>query len=308
MPMKSSSGIVRSLAIQFVSLLLTTVLLAGPISAQQPAAPAKAPAPHEAAPRAPEPTFDNLLAVDSYKMYGEIRNVGQLMSSGGLGEIVDPIIKLADPPQQFKSIITFLKKNAEALASARLLFATWPARSDVPDAFVAIEFATNEEAAKFTPKLETFLPTVLPPIPQPTPEATESPAKPAPAKPAEPGQQPLAAQPKQETVAAPAASPAVERLPFVITHAGNLVLISDKAFKFEKLHPVGSKSLFEDQNFRIAHDRFSSESLFVFFNVALEEKRKPKQPQTIVETEAEQARKIEEAKADAETDAEADAQ
>jgi hypothetical protein len=294
--MKSPSGIVRSLAIQFVSLLLATVLLAGPICAQQPAAPAKAPAPREAAPRAPDPTFDNLLAADSYKMYGEIRNVGQLMSSGGLGEIVDPIIKLADPPQQFKSIITFLKKNAEALAAARLLFATWPARSDVPDAFVAIEFATNEEAAKFTPKLESFLPTVLPPIPEPTPEATESPAKSAPAKPAEPGQQPLAAQPKKETAAAPAASPAVERLPFVISHTGNLVLISDKSFKFEKLHPVGSKSLFEDQNFRIAHDRFSTEPVFVFFNVALEERRKPanqKQEQVVTVADAQQMKPVE---------------
>src|SRR6266853_5653268 len=148
---------------QFVSLLLVMTLLAAPIWAQRPAQPVNPPASRETASRAPEPTFDNLLAADSYKMYGEIRNVGQLMSSGGLGEIVDPIIKLADPPQQFKSIITFLKKNAEALASARLLFATWPARSDVPDAFVAIEFATNEEAAKFAPKLEIFLPTFLPP-------------------------------------------------------------------------------------------------------------------------------------------------
>src|SRR5882762_6184026 len=171
MPMKSSSGIVRSLAIQFVSLLLATFLLAGPICAQQPPTPAKTPAPREAAPRSPEPTFDNLLAADTYKMYGEVRNIGQLMSTGGVGEIVDPIIKLADPPQQFNSIIKFLKTNAEALATARLLFATWPARADVPDAFVAIEFVTNEEAAKFAPKLESFLPGVLPPV-QVTPEAS----------------------------------------------------------------------------------------------------------------------------------------
>src|SRR6267142_2214593 len=293
-------SISRALLVQCVSLLLATVLLATPICAQRPAAPAKAPAP-----RAPEPTFDNLLAADSYKMYGEVRNIGQLMSTGGLGEIVDPIIKLAEPPAQFKSIIKFLKANAEALATARLQFATWPARTDVPDAFVAIEFGTNEEAAKFAPKLETFLPTVLPPVPDPTPESTTSPSGPAPARANELGPPPAAAQPKKETSAAPASPPAAapqkpaERLPFVITHSGNLVLISDKAFKFEKLHPAGTKSLFEDQNFRIAHDRFSSESLFVFFNVALEEKRKPKAPQTIVETEAEQTRKIEAAKAEA---------
>src|SRR5260370_21121365 len=134
-----SPSFIRSLATQLLSLLLTGVFLAGPITAQRPSAPAKAPAPPQAAPRAPEPTFDNLLAADSYKLYGEVRNIGQLMSTGGVGEIVDPIIKLADPPQEFKSIIKFLKTNAESLATARLLFATWPARDDVPVAFAAID-------------------------------------------------------------------------------------------------------------------------------------------------------------------------
>ncbi len=283
---------------QLLSLLIIVGLFAAPICAQQPAAPAKAPAPRETAPRAPEPTFDNLLAADSYKLYGEVRNIGQLMATGGVGEIVDPIIKLADPPKEFNSIIKFLKANSEALATARLLFATWPARTDVPDAFVAIEFATNEEASKFAPKLEKFLPTVLPPVPVPTPESTEQPAGPAKPKPGAPGQQPASVETRKETAAAssaasqrPAATPEAtpaERLPFVITHSGNLVLISNKSFKFEKLHPVGSKALAEDQNFRIAHDRFSTEPVFLFFNVALEEKQKPKAPQTITETQAEQ--------------------
>ncbi|MDX6383868.1 MAG: hypothetical protein QOK48_1441, partial [Blastocatellia bacterium] len=184
--------------------------------------------------------------------------------------------------------------------TARLLFATWPARTDVPNAFVAIEFATNEEAAKFAPKLETFLPTVLPPVPDPTPETTEN-AGPAQVKTAAPPKQTPEAQAKKEgapvVAAGPAPAPAVapakpaEHLPFVISHTGNLVLISDKSFKFEKLHPVGTKSLFEDQNFRIAHDRFSTEPIFLFFNVVLEEKRKPvteKQQEVTTESEVQQ--------------------
>jgi hypothetical protein len=281
--------------------LLVCGLLAAPVCAQRPATPAKPPAPREAALRAPEPTFDNLLAADSYKLYGEVRNVGQLMSTGGVGEIVDPIIKLADPPQEFKSIIKFLKTNAEALATARLLFATWPAREDVPGAFVAIEFATNDEAAKFAPKLETFLPGVLPPVPV-TPEA--SPADPVKTRPSganETVKQPGTTEFKKEPApATPVSSPEprVERPVFVLSHTGNLVLISDKSFKFERLRPVGSKSLFEDQNFRIAHDRFSSESVFLFFNVALEERRKPtteKQQQVTTAAEAERMRQAEEA-------------
>lgn len=296
---QSRNILLRTLGTQFLSLLIVIVLLAAPICAQQPAAPAKAPAP-----RTPEPTFDNLLAADSYKLYGEVRNIGQLMSTGGAGEIVDPIIKLADPPKEFKSIITFLKKNAEALATAQLLFAGWPARTDVPNAFVAIEFSSAEEAAKFAPKLETFLPTVLPPVPVPTPGSTEAPSAPAQAKSSEPGQQQaVITQPKIETAAAPAATPQppiatpaatpAERLPFVITHSGNLVFISDKSFKFEKLHPVGSKALAEDQNFRVVHDRFSTEPVFLFFNVALEERQKPKPTQTIAEAQAEQLKPAE---------------
>ncbi len=296
------------LTIQCISLLLATVLLTSPVCAQRPATPARISAPREAPLRAPEPTFDNLLAADSYKLYGEVRNVGQLMSTGGVGEIVDPIIKLADPPQEFKSIIKFLKTNAESLATARLLFATWPARDDVPGAFVAIEFATNDEAAKFAPKLETFLPGVLPPVPV-TPEA--SPADPVKTRPAganETVKQPGTIEVKKEPAPATPASPPeprVERPAFVLSHTGNLVLISDKSFKFEKLRPVGSKSLFEDQNFRIAHDRFSSESVFLFFNVALEERRKPtteKQQQVIAAAEAERMRQAEEASAPAEAE------
>jgi hypothetical protein len=82
----------------------------------------------------------------------------------------------------------------------------------------------------------------------------------------------------------------------VLSHTGNLVLISDKSFKFEKLRPAGSKSLFEDQNFRIAHDRFSSESVFLFFNVALEERRNPtteKQQQVTAEVQSERTKPAE---------------
>src|SRR3979409_862837 len=108
--------------LQVVSLFVAMILFAVPLCAQQPTAtPAKpAPQPQSAAPKL-DPTFETLLSTDSYKLYGEVRNVGQLMSNGGMGEIVDPIIKLADPPRECNSIIKFLKTNAEALASSRLL-------------------------------------------------------------------------------------------------------------------------------------------------------------------------------------------
>lgn len=280
--------------VQVISLFVALVLFAAPLCAQRPTTPAKPPAQREVAPQAQSPTFENLLAVDSYKLYGEVRNVGQLMSNGGLGEIVDPIIKLAEPPKEFNSIIKFLKANAEALASSRLLFATWAARTGIPEAFVAIEFPTAEDAAKFAPRLETFLPGILPPVPVATPAENPS-AKTTPGD----GTQQTANLDKKEIAAAPAASPSppAERPAFVLSHAGNLVFISDKAFKFEKLHPKSSKTLTEDQNFRVAHDRFSNESVFLYFNVQLEDRTRPQPAPTpvISDEEREQQEREQEA-------------
>src|SRR6266849_1394089 len=300
--------------IRIISLLTAMALFAAPLSAQQRRTPAvKA-----------LPTFDGLLSADAYEVYGEVRNVGQLLSTGGAGEIADPIMKLAEPPKEFQSIIKFLKTNSEALATARLLFATSPARTEIPATFVAIEFSSPEDAEKFAPRLEKFLPQILPPVPDATPTPDAKPAKlselgPQPAKPIENEAQATPDAPvatlrvspvatiRAMPVATPVATPApvAEHLPFVITHSGNLGCISDKLFKFEKLHPTGSKPLAEDQNFRIAHDRFPSESVFLFFNVALQSRAKP-QPspkQQITEEEAERRRQeVEQRRAEAEAE------
>ncbi|HYX29962.1 MAG TPA: hypothetical protein VE863_15580 [Pyrinomonadaceae bacterium] len=278
---------------RIVSSLLLIVLFAGPLAAQQPTPP-KPSAQTAASNQAP--AFDELLATDTYKLYGEVRNVGQLLGNGGAAEIVDPIVKLADPGPQFKSIIAFLKKNSEALAQARLMFAGWAVRTDVPMVFVAIEFPTTEDATKFAPKLETFLPTVLPPVPV-NPEESSAPKE---TKPGASANQTTAAKPNDVGEKPPArpspgrnGAPKVEeRLPFVITHASNLVCISDKPFKFSKLRPKDSRALFRDQNFRTARDQFSTEPIFLFFNVALEDKSKPSPtPVTIQVEEATQETK-----------------
>ena len=258
-----------------ISALLALLMIASPIVAQQPAGKSAAPPPRQG-PRLSDPTFETLLAVDAYKLYGEVRNVGQLLSTGGAGEIVEPVIKLADPGPEFKSIVSFLKKNSEALASSRLMFATWPARTDVPTMFVAIEFPTSEDAAKFAPKLETFLPTVMP-----KPPVSEEPASAPAPKPGEATTTP-ASQPKPAKTATPKPN---DQPPFVITRSGNLVCFSEKAFKFEKLHPPASKPLFQDQNLRTVRDKFSTEPVFIFFNIALEDKSKPQPSPTPVVTE-----------------------
>ena len=290
-----------------VSLVLAIALLASPLRAQQPTPPKAAP-PQEVATKA-EPTFETLLSDDSYKLYGEVRGVGSLLTTGGAGEIVEPILKLANPGPEFNSVVDFLKKNAEALATCRLMFATWPARTDIPSMFVAIEFATPEEAAKFAPKLDKFLPTVMPPLPVPTEEKTEEEAKSPAVQPATEKNETAkpTASPKviveskgQAPIAAPDAPKPEPQPRFVLSHSGNLVFISDKSFKIEKLQSKTAGLLAENHNFRVARDRFSNESVFLFFNVALEDRTKPKPSPTVI-SEEEQARIQREAEAELES-------
>lgn len=277
----------RSLRPRSLAVLLTLAMFSAPLRAQQPAASPNPPAPANSENKN-EPTFDTLLSADSYKLYGEARNVGQLLTTGGAGELIEPIFKLANPGEPLTSIVDFLKINSEALANTRLMFATWPMRSDIPSTFVALEFASREEAAKFTPHLKAFLPKVLPPVPVETPMSSPS-SQPSMSPPADnvrtevtvgvekanSAAPQMRSQPPQPVT--PPASPEM-RLPFVITHSGSLVVISDRSFKFEKLRPPQSGFLFEDHDFRVARDRFSSEPLFLFFDLELEDRTKPKSP------------------------------
>jgi hypothetical protein len=274
---------------QFVCFVLTFCLCGGALRAQQQTPP---PVVQQPAPSA-DIAFDTLLSADSYKLYLEVRNVGQLLTNGGAGEIVEPIIKLADPGPQLKSVVGFLKEHAEELATSRLFFVTWPARTGIPTALAAIEFASPEEAAKFTPRLEKFLPDVLPPVSvaEPTSENSLPPSKSS----ANAGGAITEARTQKTTEPAvtktvkPAATPEM-RLPFVLTQSGSLVFISDKPFQAAKLHPRGRPLLAEDNNFRLARDRFASEPLFFYCNVKLEDKTQPKPSPTPVISEEEKRR------------------
>src|SRR5215831_3476596 len=163
---------------RFSSIVLLLMLSVAPLAAQQPA-PVARPGQTTARAEVPPP-FEELLSADAYKVYGEVRNVGTLLNNGGAAEIIDPITRLADPGPQFKSLVSFLKKNSEALAQSRLMFASWAVRSDLPVLFVAIEVSTRQDAAKFATKPETFLPTLVPPPPVTPGPSPEKPASPNP--------------------------------------------------------------------------------------------------------------------------------
>jgi hypothetical protein len=195
------------------------------------APPAPAPAP------TPPPTLDTLLAADTYRVYGEVRSVGQLIKSNSVTEILEPILQLAGPPKEFRTIVKWLNLHADEVASSRLIFAGWPSTKELPDALVAIEFASPEDANKFQQQLNPFLKKMIP-AETPTPGG----------------------EPNKPTAPAPP--------PYHLQQAGSLILITPTPLNLKKLRPAGSKLLAEDANFRIAHNRLNTEAIFFFYDVA----------------------------------------
>jgi len=150
-------------------LLLISTCLTTPTGAQQRRQTPAKPQPKAAA--TPAPTFETLIPSDTYTLYGEIRGVGQLIRSSGVNDILEPILKLAGPPKEFRTLVKWLNAHADELMTSRMLIATWPSGKEVPEAVIAIEFASAEEAAKFATPLNQVLTTVLPPSPpEPSPE------------------------------------------------------------------------------------------------------------------------------------------
>lgn len=231
-----------------VRLLLTIILIATPLAAQRrrPVTPKPSP---PAQPAQPAITFETLLAADSYKVYGEIRGVGQLLRSGGVNDVLDPIMKLASPPKEFKTVAKWLNSHADSLMTSRLMFAGWPSRANLPQVLFVIEFPSPEEAQKFEPQLKAFLPKLLP-----TPESS-----------------PGAGSGKNESPGGNGKNAAAPP-PYILKQSGPLVFISESEFTLKALRPAGTKLLSEDQDFRQVHNRLSAESVFIYFDVASAEK------------------------------------
>ena len=121
----------------------------------------------------PGPAFENVLATDTYRIYVEVRGVGQFLKTPSFTDVMEPILKVASPPRGFKTLMDWLNSQTDALTTSRLMVAGWSARPNVPNVLLAIEFASQEEAQKFEPRLKAFLPKMFPtPDPPPAPKVS----------------------------------------------------------------------------------------------------------------------------------------
>lgn len=264
--------------------LLLISVVAVPVAGQQKRrVPEKTPAKTPVAP-APAPatpvTFDTLLAANVFKVYAEVRGVGQLIRSNAATEVLDPILKLGGPPDDFISTVNWLKTHSDQLMTSRMMVAAWPNVSEVPDVVIAIEFSSVDEATKFNAQLNGMLAKVLPPVARQSPE-------------------------KQTDQQKPATEKAPELVPsYYMQRADSLILISPKPLQLKKLKPKGSKLLAEEPNFRVAYNRFSSEPVFVYVDVAAIQKETEERTKKNIE----EYKKLEEARKEAEEKQKAEAQ
>lgn len=265
--------------------LLLISVVAVPVAGQQKRrVPEKTPAKTPVAP-APAPatpvTFDTLLSANMFKVYVEVRGVGQLIRSNAATEVLDPILKLGGPPDDFISTVNWLKTHSDQLMTSRMMVAAWPNVSEVPDVVIAIEFSSVDEATKFNTQLNGMLAKVLPPVPRSSPPEKQT------------------EQQQSATEKAPELVPS-----YYMQRADSLVLISPKPLQLKKLKPKGSKLLAEEPSFRVAYNRFSSEPVFVYVDIAAMQKENEERSQKAIEEykKAEEARKEAEQKQKAEAE------
>lgn len=244
---------------QVSSLLLVALLLVAQASAQQKQATPTTSSTGSAVPtrqsnlKEEEITFDTLLAAKSYKLYGEVRMIGGLARSNAIMQLLEPLRLLGTPPKEVTAIIEFLNANAEMLATSRLMFATMPARAQLPQNLIAIELASAQDAIKFEPEFRTLFTSVS--------------ASTSTASPAQTGTNKTGVTPKaQQATQSPTTTKAQ---PVFVKRAGGLILASDTLFNQNSLRPDGSQPLSSDPNFQRVRSRFVSEPLFLYFDVNL---------------------------------------
>lgn len=254
------------------ALLLLTTLTATTLAQQKRQTPAK-PRPKAAVAPTPAPTFDTLIPAESYTLYVEVRGVGQLIRSNALNDILEPILKLAGPPSEFKTIVKWLDKHADEVMTSRMLVATWPSAKEAPETIVAIEFASAEEAAKFAAPLNEILTKVWPAsLKEPPPESSGENAK---------------------TTTPP-------RPNYHLQQTGSLIVLTPQPLTLRKLKPAGGKPFADDINFRAARNRFNSEPVFVFIDFKAIEKQEAEQRKHYEEVQRQAEEQLKQEKAAAE--------
>jgi len=212
-------------------------------------------------------SIDNLFAADAYAIYGEMRMVGQHLSSADFKQMLEPLRLPGALPGELRQLLDFITDHADELTAARVSLGALPVKTGLPNAVVAVEMSSVEEARKLVPQLRTTL--------------AKYGAAGAQGEDADDGAgarrggrrrggargaQKRQAGAEGQTIAVREAVEA-SAPPFQIRRAGRVVALSDVAFTFKSLRgAAGALPLAGEPGFQAVRSRFATDTVFLYFN------------------------------------------
>lgn len=176
-------------------------------------------------------TLDTLLATDTFLYYLEVRGIGQIAQQSK--EQLQPLVEQS---VEIKRLVDWAVANGEALATARMLCGLNSTKPKLPGMVCGVEVTSAEEAKKLAAELKTLL----------TPKGVATTDQPP---------------PPVDTASPP--TPA-----YVVKQFGSLLIVSNGAVNQKDLRPAGHRLLSDNEGFRAARNRFSSENLFFFYDMS----------------------------------------
>jgi hypothetical protein len=206
--------------------------------------------------RAPESdsTLEELVGADTYGAYVELRRLGTLAQANELKTAVAGMKLIGDTETKpITDLIEFVSENYEPLAETRAVMLFMAARPRVPEALLALEFQTAQDAAAFEPKYRQFADAQLKAY-MSVKGPKESPERRAP-------ERARAQKPEAKKEAASG---------YTIKRVGRLIISSEGALSLKRLRGEESApALADSARFQSARTRFASDSLFVYVDTGV---------------------------------------
>jgi hypothetical protein len=198
----------------------------------------------------PELSVEEMLAEDSYTVYMEVRRVGTLARAEEIKSAFASLTLLGGAEvKPVTDLYGFVSDNAEALGESRVVVAFMPARTEVPQALMAVELESAEAAAAFEPKLRRMLGEKVPQVKKAIAGAGPEPV--------------VVPRPDAAERASAAARP--RAADFALRRAGRWLLAADSPFTLKRLRGEQERPRLADSTrFQSVRARFASDSLFVY--------------------------------------------
>jgi hypothetical protein len=212
----------------------------------------------------PDTSVEELLSSDGFGVYVEVRRVGMLAQVEELKTAVGALQLFGEESQPAADLFAFVSDNAEKLSEARAVMAFMPTRAGLPEALIALELPSAEDAAAFEPKFRSFVGDKVQTLADElagTRAAQKSSAQ----------KQPSGAKAESK---AQSNGQGNERgtgaSGFTFRRVGRLLLTANEPFTLKQLRgEEGANSLAGNARFLSARARLASDSLFVYVDTTL---------------------------------------